>query len=61
MTYPSEPLTVIGQPLYIPFDRGDASLPSGRSRVKLILLGDPDGVDQSVIELERRGYCDSYA
>ncbi len=56
MTYPSEPLTVIGQPLGIPFDRGDASPPSGRSRVKLILLGNPDAVDQSVIELERISY-----
>lgn len=43
------PCGVNGQPLQM------------RSQMKLILLGDPDAVDQNVIELERRGYCDSYA
>jgi hypothetical protein len=61
MTYPPEPSTAFGKPLHDRFKRGDASSPLGRSQVKFILLGDPDAVDQSVIELERCGFCDSYA
>ncbi|MBD1853777.1 hypothetical protein [Leptolyngbya sp. FACHB-711] len=52
MTYPTEPQSAIGQTLR---DRCD------REAVKIALIGKPAGVDQCVIELERRGFCDSYA
>jgi hypothetical protein len=32
-----------------------------REAVKILLIGNPAAVDQCVIELERRGFCDSYA
>ncbi len=52
MTYPTEPQSAIGQTLRDRFDR---------EAVKIALIGKPAGVDQCVIELERRGFCDSYA
>ena len=52
MTYPTEPRSDLGQTLRDRFER---------EAVKIVLIGKPAGVDQCVIELERKGFCDSYA
>ena len=52
MTYPTEPQTGIGQTLRDRFER---------EAVKVLLIGNASAVEQCVIELERKGFCDSYA
>ncbi|MBD1849702.1 hypothetical protein [Leptolyngbya sp. FACHB-711] len=52
MAYLIEPQTVVGWLLHERFER---------QAVKIVLLGNPHAVDQCVIELERKGFCDSYA
>ena len=52
MTYPTEPQTGIGQTLRDRFER---------EAVKILLIGNASAVEQCVIELERKGFCDSYA
>ncbi|MBD1850894.1 hypothetical protein [Leptolyngbya sp. FACHB-711] len=52
MTYPTEPQTAVGQILPARFER---------EAVNILLIGNPAAVEQCVIELERKGFCDSYA
>ncbi|WP_088892191.1 hypothetical protein [Leptolyngbya ohadii] len=52
MTYPTEPQLAVGQLLHDRFER---------EAVKLLLIGNPAAVEQCIIELERKGFCDSYA
>jgi hypothetical protein len=52
MTYPTEPQTVVGQVLHGRFER---------EAVNILLIVNPAAVEQCMIELERKGFCDSYA
>lgn len=70
MTYLLEPDTGFGLDLFDRFGRDNASFPARRgnasplaerSQMRFIILGEPNAVDQCAIELERRGFCDSYA
>ncbi|HEY9660717.1 MAG TPA: hypothetical protein V6C65_19850 [Allocoleopsis sp.] len=52
MTYPIDPETPTGKNLTERFER---------EAVKILLIGTASAVQQCVLELERKGFCDSYA
>ncbi|HEY9663345.1 MAG TPA: hypothetical protein V6C65_33275, partial [Allocoleopsis sp.] len=52
MTYPNSPGTPTGRKLVERFER---------EAVKILLIGNSTAVQQCVLELERRGFVDSYA
>ncbi|HEY9657903.1 MAG TPA: hypothetical protein V6C65_05520 [Allocoleopsis sp.] len=52
MTYPPDPATPTGQKLADRFER---------EAVKILLIGASSAVQQCILELERKGFCDSYA
>ncbi len=51
MTYPESPETSTGKKLAERFER---------EAVKILLIGTSSAVQQCVLELERKGFCDSY-
>lgn len=61
MTYPTELQTVVGQILPVYPNGGTAEPRFEREAVNILLIGNPAAVEQCVIELERKGFCDSYA